>query len=154
MEKKNNTGSTITAVVDQFQEVGELKTLIRSLESDISYLVGEETRVLVATRKGKSVSNRVVKNRNLCTQEETHTDTEKCGARKCKSCKLLGNKGDTWMVNGKPVETPNRPLNCKTKNAIYLAQCTLCGKKVDIDDTYTGQTQQPIMHKRSNGHRS
>ena len=54
-------------------------------------------------------------------------------------------------MNDIRVNTPKKPLNCKTKNVVYLAQCSLCG--IGLDNSYNGQTQQQ-MHKRINGHRS
>lgn len=78
--------------------------------------------------------------------------SQKCGARKCKSCDLLGNMGETISVNGKEV-TVRKNLNCKSCNVIYLAQCKLCSAIPLVDDTYAGQTVQPF-HKRANGHRA
>ena len=154
MKEEKSKGNTITAVVDQFQEIKELKQLFKSVETDISSLVGEETRVLVATRKGKSVANNVVKNRSLCEPETIQSETQQCRARKCQSCNLLKNKkGDVMMVNKTSVKTPDRELNCKTRNCIYLAQCSVCDDSVSVENAYVGQTQQR-MHQRINGHRS
>ena len=78
--------------------------------------------------------------------------SQKCGGRRCKSCALLGNMGDTLHINGRTL-TVKKNLNCKSCNVIYVAQCTLCAKVLTADDTYTGQTGQPF-HKRANGHRA
>ena len=56
----------ITAVLDYFKEIKDLKELLRALEPDINRLLGEPTSVLVTTRKGPSIRNRVVKNGSLC----------------------------------------------------------------------------------------
>ena len=152
--KNEGTTNTITAVVNQFQELNQLKKLMKSIETDIDHLVGGNTRVLVATRKGMSVRNKVVKNKQLCETEPPLSNTQQCGAPKCKSCPLLTmKKGEVMMVNGFSVKTPNRHLNCKTKNAIYVAKCTLCDDNLGVDCVYTGQTQQRV-HQRINGHRS
>ena len=50
---------------------------------------------------------------------------------------------------------PDKGLTCKSKNLIYMAQCTLCdptttGGEISV---YAGQTIQPL-HKRMNGHRA
>lgn len=153
---KKKEDATITAVVDNFGELKELKTLLKDLETDISTLVGDCTKVLVATRKGPSISNKVVKNRSLCECEPQGSNNQQCGSKRCCSCHLLNcEKGDTMVVNGISVKAPNQHLNCKTDNAIYLAQCTLCSKDIttNIDDAYVGQTQQR-MHMRINGHRA
>ena len=144
------TTTTITAVVNQFQEVAKLRSLIKGMEPDISHLIGEQAKVLVATRKGPSIASRTVKNKSLCVAEETSapTKSQKCGAKSCKSCRLLPCKGENWTVNGKIVSVPEHNLDCKTRSVIYAAQCSLCS----IEHTYVGQTQQPF-HKRANGHR-
>ena len=58
--------NTITAVVDYFHEIHELKELLKDLGPDIDRLTGSKTSVLVAARKGRSVSNKVVCNKKLC----------------------------------------------------------------------------------------
>ncbi len=146
--------ATITAVVDHFQELRQLKTLIKDLEQDINHIVAKETRVLIATRKGKSVANKVVKNSSLCQSEIPKSDSQTCGGRNCQSCHLLNKKkGESMTVNGATVRTPNRNFNCKTRNAIYLAQCSLCGDNTQAERDYVGQTLQH-MHQRINGHRA
>ena len=123
---------------------------MKSIETDICHLVGEDTRVLVATRKGRSVRNKVVKNKQLCAIEPPLSNTQQCGAQNCKSCNLLTmKKGEVMMVNGFSVKKNNRHLNCKTKNAIYVAKCTLCDDSLGVDCVYTGQTQQRV-HQRIN----
>ena len=144
--------SVLVAVVDFFQEIKELKTLLEEVRPDISKLVGEETSVLVAARRGTTIGNTVVKNSMLCDIATETMSTQKCSAKKCKSCMLLGNMGEQLIVNGLTV-TVKKNLNCKSPNVIYVAQCQLCSKIPDVDDTYTGQTGQPF-HKRVNGHRS
>ena len=57
------------------------------------------------------------------------------------------------IVNGITVPTPNRNFNCKTRNTIYLAQCSLCDDVTQTERDYVGQTLQP-MHLRINGHRN
>ena len=142
---------TLALVVDHFQEIKELKSLIHNLKPDINNLVGKETNLLISSRRGRSISNNVVKNRKLCELESPPHSTQKCGASNCKTCPLMTNAGDTWLVNGITMKTPHLSFNCKTKNAIYVAQCKICG--VNDESTYVGQTTQPV-HKRLNGHRS
>ena len=65
-------------------------------------------------------------------------------------CPLLCATGEVFNVNGTEVKVPDR-FNCKTRNALYIAQCKLCCSTED--NTYGGQTNQPA-HKRFNGHRA
>ncbi len=45
-------------------------------------------------------------------------------------------------------------LNCKSKNVIYIAQCSICvADKDQKEDTYFGQTTTAVS-VRFNGHRS
>ena len=62
--KKNE--DVITLVVPYFQEIAELKNVVQDLQEDICILAGQETKVLVAARKGQSIGNKVVKNNKLC----------------------------------------------------------------------------------------
>ena len=69
------------------------------------------------------------------------------------------------FVNGMKVNL-DRILNCKSKNIIYFAQCSVCqAKKADLaielntskenvllEDSYVGQTVSE-SHVRINGHR-
>ena len=143
----------ITAVFDYFQEIKELKTLLRTLEPDINRLLGEPINVLVATRKGPSIRNRVVKNRSLCehSTEEGPGTSQRCNARKCKSCPQMIEEGQSLLVNGLRVK-PSGKHTCKSKNVVYVAQCTICEGK-PVDSAYVGQTQQKF-HQRANGHRA
>ena len=148
-EKKNET--TLALVLDHFQEIKELKSLVYNLKTDINTLVGKETNILVSSRRGSSIANNVIKNRKLCESDKTPSNTQKCGSSNCKSCPLMTNVGDSFSVNGAELKTPAMNYNCKTKNAIYVAQCQICGD--DEENTYVGQTMQPV-HRRLNGHRS
>ena len=142
-------------MVDQFQELKQLKKLLKDLEPDINDIVGKETTVLIATRKGKSISNKVVKNGSLCQSEVPSSDSQRCGGKGCLSCPLLNKKkGESMTVNGSiKVSTPKRNFTCKTRNTIYLAQCSECGDNDQAESHYVGQTMQP-MHLRINGHRN
>ena len=53
-------------VIPFFKEIGELKRSLKSLQSDIKILTGNDTHTLIAARKGRSVASVVVKNNQLC----------------------------------------------------------------------------------------
>ena len=99
-------------MVDYFQEIQQLKSLLDEVHPDINKLVGEETSVLVSARRGMSIGSTVVKNGQLCELcDGTRVmASQKCGARKCKSCDLLGNMGESISVNGREV-TVRKNLN-------------------------------------------
>lgn len=80
------------------------------------------------------------------------TDSQKCHGRNCKSCPQMVEKNEMLTVNGVQLKAPCKRLDCKSKNVIYVAQCSLCEGK-PIDSAYVGQTQQRF-HQRANGHRS
>ena len=59
----DNTESMSTSTLVPFsKEIGELKGLLKSLQSDIKILTGNATHTLIAARKGRSVASVVVKN--------------------------------------------------------------------------------------------
>ena len=68
------TTTVITAVVDYFTEINSLKSLLKGLEPDISRLLEEPTRVLVASRKGPAIRSNVVKNKLLCAHTPLRTE--------------------------------------------------------------------------------
>lgn len=149
-DTSRNTAETITVVTDYFHEIDQLKTLLKEIQPDINRLAGKETKLLVASRKGKSIGNKSVKNRKLCELAEDNSGSQKCGGKGCKTCPLLCDAGEIFYINGKEVKVPDR-FNCKTRNALYIAQCKICDQ--DQDNAYGGQTTQRF-HKRVNGHRS
>ena len=97
-------------------------------------------------RKGKSIGNTVVKNRGLCIQPREEAPNQRCNAGGCLQCPLVSNCTNV-KVNGKMLKGPKN-LNCKTKNAIYLWECSIC----DNENCYFGRTIQKC-HSRTNGHR-
>ena len=60
-----------------FQGISELKSLLKSLDSEFKQLI-EDTRVMLAMKKGSTIGNMVVKNKQLCS-EQTGTNTQQCG---------------------------------------------------------------------------
>ena len=153
---KSMSTSTLVLVIPFFKEIGELKRLLKSLQSDIKILTGNDTHTLIAARKGRSVASVVVKNNQLCATSETTSSSggQRCGSRGCLTCPTIVQDNEGLCVNGR-ILSPGIQLNCKSSNVIYLAQCTICDPVQDNGDIncYVGQTIQPL-HKRVNGHRS
>ena len=57
-------------------------------------------------------------------------------------------KYKSFFVNNKEIKVPPR-FNCKTRNALYIAQCKICDH--DQENTYGDQTSQRF-HQRVNDH--
>ena len=154
--KEASTQETLALVVPYFQELGELKSFLHSLDKDITVLTGKETKTLVASRKGVSVGSRAVKNRQLCEEapEADHRVGQQCGAKGCRTCPVICGDTNPLVIEGRDI-VPQEGLTCKSKNIIYMAQCTLCDTNPNGGElsVYAGQTTQPL-HKRINGHRA
>jgi len=150
--------SSLVFPVDYFAEIPQLKQLVTELQDDISRLLGP-TKITVAARKRRSIANRVLRNGAICEIPGAFEGSwsQKCGGGRCGACILMSEGGDVFSINGQSLSVPD-DHNCKTRNCIYCAQCTICNQIVltlhaDKEDTYFGQTLQK-MHLRINGHRS
>ena len=123
---KSMSTSTLALVIPFFKEIGELKGLLKSLQSDIKILTGYETQTFIAARKGRSDASVVVKNNQLCATSETTSSSggQKCGSKGCLTCPTIVQDNEGLCVNGR-ILSPGIQLNCKSSNVIYLAQCTI-----------------------------
>ena len=132
-----------------FKEIGELKGLLKSLQSNIKILTGNDIHTLIAARKDRSVASVVVKNNQLCATYENTSSSggQRCGSRGCLTCPTIVQDNEGLCVNRR-IFSPGIQLNCKSSNVIYLAQCTICDPVQDNGDIncYAGQTIQPL-HK-------
>ena len=128
-----------------FDGIKEFKTLVYDMKDDFKALIGN-VEIMFATKKGKSIGNTVIKNKNLGIIQNDNVIDQKCNANVCLQCPLVNTK-DSVIVNNKKIIIPNY-LNCKTQNAIYLWTCKLC----ENENNYFGRTIQEC-HKRTNGHR-
>ena len=140
-----NEEDTLTFPVHYFSGISELKSLLHSLDRELKQLIGD-TRVVVAMKKGSSIGNNVVRNKQLSIPNVT-TDSQRCNGRGCLQCPLINNE-NTLVVNDDIVRVPSH-LNCKAKNIIYMWVCKLCVKK----EVYFGRTTQEC-HDRTSRHRS
>lgn len=114
-----------------------------------------------AIRKQPSLSNAVVRNRKLSESApidfidtDCQPKSQKCGGKGCKTCPYLFDSNDVIIVNGMTINLDFQ-LTCRDSNVIYIAQCDLCNKLVQVlkEDTYFGQTVT-AMNTRMNGHRN
>ena len=128
---KTKSSATLTLIVPYFAELNQLKDFLRTIEKDIKILTGNDTRVLVAARRGRSIGSVVVKNNQLCAEYKPNLDnSQKCGAKGCLTCPSIYDGNEGFNVNGKLLK-PEKQLNCKSDNEIYLAQCILCNPIMD-----------------------
>ena len=109
---KSLSTSTLVLVIPFFKEISELKRLLKSLQSDIKILTGNDTHTFIAARKGRSVASVVVKNNQLCATSETTSSSggQRCGcSRGCLTCPTIVQDNERlcqWkdIVSWHPVE--------------------------------------------------
>ena len=150
---------SIVFAVPYFKELPELRSLVHEMMDDIQTLTGP-IKITIAAKKGRSVGNAVLRNSAIGrTPVDSSADrTQACGAPRCMTCPHMCKSGDVFVINGKDLVVPGKH-DCKTKNCIYMAQCTICNQMVGdsttvvSEDSYIGQTMQKF-HMRINGHRS
>ena len=70
---------------------------------------------------------------------------QRCNSSGCETCGVISEE-HSFVFEGVTMKASNT-ANCKSKNVIYLAICSIC------QDFYIGQTQTPL-NVRVNGHRS
>ena len=144
--------NAVVCVVDYFNELNQLKTLLREMDDDLKHLVGDDVNIMVAARRCPTIRDRVVKNKQFITTDNTVSDTLiPCSSKRCMTCPIYLSVGSV-IINS--IEfVISKKFNCKTENCIYLAICNICKERGCGDNAYVGQTTQPL-HKRMNGHRS
>ena len=153
----NTDSDSLVFPVNYMREIPELKKVLKETERIVQPVLGDTT-FKVATRKGTSIGNRVLRNSAIgkAPVGSSNQETQKCTGSGCKCCRHMGRSGDTFNINNGELTVPSR-FNCKTENCIYMAQCNLCSslraEGISLEDTYFGQTTQKF-HKRINGHRA
>lgn len=140
----NVQGDTLVFPVHYFDGIREFKGVLRSLDNEIQTLIGD-TRVMFAVKKGSSIGNSVVRNKQLSILN-TVSVNQRCNSGGCRQCPLTNNRTN-FTINNKPIQIPKN-LNCKSKNIIYMWVCKLCAEK----EVYFGRTIQEC-HDRTSGHR-
>ena len=102
--------------VNHMREIPELKKLLKETESIVQPVLGD-TNIKVATRKGTSIGNRVIRNSAIgkAPISSLHQETQKCTGSGCKCCKHMGRSGGVFHINRSELAIPNR-FNCETDN--------------------------------------
>ena len=135
---------TITFPIFHFDDINTFKKIIFDAKVDLQQAIGD-TKIIMAVKKNPSIGNSVVRNKQLSTIE-TIQQNQSCQASNCLQCPLV-NTNNNIYVNNKQVK-PQKTLNCKSRNIIYLWQCQIC----DNENSYFGRTIQK-SHERTNTHR-
>ena len=142
---ESHNENKITFPLYYFDGLKEFKQLVYQLKSDLKLIIGD-VKIVFATKKGRSVGNTVIRNKNLSMTPSNINSDQKCNTNGCMQCPLVVTTS-TVNVNNKTIKLPSG-LNCKTSNAIYLWVCKICRE----ENSYFGRTVQKC-HKRTNGHR-
>ena len=121
--EETNEQDVITFPVSYFEGIEELKELINGLKTDLNTLMGS-TRIIFAMKKGRSIGNRVVRNKSLCIDTSANGVSQKCLAPGCKQCPLTGERKNIIVNNVRVGIQPG--INCKSDNVIYLWIYKLC----------------------------
>ena len=102
--------------------------------------------MMIATKKGSTIGNSLVQNKQLCSEPVERNHSQRCNARGCRQCPLV-NTEHQHTINNINLSIP-RTLTCKTRNVIYLWKCKLCPS----NNSYFGRTTQKCR-ERTSGHR-
>ena len=150
INKKSDTpvnesqSDTLVFPVHFFDGISKFKEVLHSLDNEIQTLIGD-TCIVFAMKKGSSIGNTVVRNKQLSFPNDIYAN-QRCNSAGCRQCPLTNNRNN-FLINNKLLQIPKN-LNCKSKNLIYMWVCKLCAEK----EAYFGRTTQEC-HDRTNGHR-
>ena len=122
---------------------GDLKDILSSFKDDFTTLLGDK-RVVLAARKNSSTRSLLFQQRKFATLSAPILHSQRCESARCETCRLMSDESE-FTLEGVTIKA-NKSANCKSKNSIYLAVCTI------YSDFYLGRTQQ-ALHLRVNGHR-
>ncbi len=118
---------------------------MRVLDTELDALMGHHN-IRFAARKGATIGNRVVKNREMCIPAEYST-SQKCGSKGCLTCPTMLDQ-PTLDINGISLRLAQN-VSCRSSDVIYVHKCGSCTS----ENVYVGQTSQKFSD-RNNGHRS
>ena len=132
-----------------------MKKFLDDRHDEISAILGEPSRTVVAYKRAPNVSDMLFKRRKFagvkedCNEDQDvrYTDTsQNCKRPRCMACRtMLGLK---TVKLGNTEVALDYTLNCVSNNVIYFAQCRYC-----VNGFYIGQTWQKFSDRLS-GHRA
>ena len=88
MNTESHSESTITFPLYYFDGLKEFKQLVYQLETDLKLIIGD-TKIVFATKKGRSVGNTVIRNKNLSMTPSNNNSDQKCNTYGCMQCPLV-----------------------------------------------------------------
>ena len=141
INKKSDTpvnevqSDTLVFPVHYFDGISEFKGSLHSLDNEIQTLIGD-TRIVFAMKKGSSIGNTVVRNKQLSFPSDIYVN-QRCNSAGCRQCPLTNNRNN-FLINNKSLQIPKN-LNCKSKNLIYMWVCKLCAEKEPLKSAMIGQ---------------
>ena len=145
-EKQELEGNEKIIVVSTFEADEEIVKTVKESEENFKRTQSFRNQSGSLFKFVKTVGPNLKSHLNQLKKQALGTKRGKasmCGARGCKTCRLLM-KNPTTTVGGKKIKLMEG--TCKSNNIVYLAQCQICEKP------YTGRTVEQL-HKRANGHR-
>ena len=107
----------------------------------------ENTKLIVSRRQPKNLKKQLTQARFV--SERTYNTVTQCGEPRCGTCAIIMTGIDIKLKNGKTWHV-KCPMNCKSRNIIYILICAKCRS------FYVGQTenlrQQVTLHRQQINH--
>lgn len=95
---------------------------------------------LVAYRRDANLADALVHSK---TSKSVNKDDSNCGATSCRSCDIVMHS-ELRDTGGRTAFTPQRNVNCTTKNVVYVISCSKCSIV-----TYVGETERQLKERMS-----
>ncbi len=125
---QSESPETVVFTVQHFQELPELKKLLRETEEELHPLTGP-LKITVATKNGVSIGNWVIRNSAIGKVKDDNQGSEgrsqKCGAGGCKTCTHMSRGGDKMVINGLELTIPPR-FSCKRPETVFMLRHVNC----------------------------
>ena len=95
----NTDSDSLVFPVNYMREIPELRKVLKETERIVQPVLGDTT-FKVATRKGTSIGNRVLRNSAIgkAPVGSSNRETQKCTSSGCKCCSHMGRSGDTFNI--------------------------------------------------------
>ena len=107
----------------------------------------ENTKLIVSRRQPKNLKKQLTQARFI--SEKIPNTVTKCGETRCGTCNLLIT-GNSMKLKNNKVWQIKSPMNCKSRNIIYIVVCSKC------ESFYVGQTERlrkrVTLHKQQINH--
>ena len=151
-EKKEGKQLIFTINHDYYMSK-KIKEVLRDNQSDINELLGDDIRLIVASRRNMNIASTLFAKSSFSRELLMVKENQRCNGPGCKSCTLMKVEKKTTLWEGHPNEVVvnlDYKCDCSSEYVIYLFICKLCPKKRSF---YIGQSINSCR-KRTNGHRA